>query len=84
MPPKYLPQGRKRRGKGTASVSKSDQTCYLEGRYEGQSTDESGLSGISFSAYFEKAFDPIEHFLFFQLFIPLDLDQNSFSGKELF
>ena len=54
-----------------ASIIKSDQTAYVEGRYIGESirlisdileyTEDHGIDGILFSADFEKAFDSIEH-----------------------
>ena len=58
-----------------SSIVKCDQTAYVKGRYIGESirlisdileyTEENDISGILFSADFEKAFDSIEHaFLF--------------------
>ena len=58
-----------------SSIVKCDQTTYVKGRYIGESirlisdileyTEENGISGILFSADFEKAFDSIKHtFLF--------------------
>ena len=54
-----------------SSIIKSDQTAFVAGRYIGESirlisdileyVDEKELSGILFSADFEKAFDSIEH-----------------------
>ena len=54
-----------------SSIIKSDQTAYVAGRYIGESirlisdileyVNENELSGILFSADFEKAFDSIEH-----------------------
>ena len=54
-----------------ASIIKSDQTAYVEGRYIGESirlisdileyTEDHGIDGVLFSADFEKAFDSIEH-----------------------
>ena len=51
-----------------ASIIKSDQTAYVEGRYIGESirlisdileyTEDHGIDGALFSADFEKAFDP--------------------------
>ena len=58
-----------------SSIVKCDQTAYVKGKYIGESiclisdileyTEENDISGILFSADFEKAFDSIEHaFLF--------------------
>ena len=58
-----------------SSIVKCDQTAYVKGRYIGESirlisyileyTEENDISGILFSADFEKEFDSIEHaFLF--------------------
>ena len=58
-----------------SSIVKCDQTAYVKGRYIGESirllsdileyTEENCISGILFSADFEKAFDSVEHgFLF--------------------
>ena len=54
-----------------ASIIKSDQTAYVEGRYIGESirlisdileyTEDHGIDSVLFSADFEKAFDSIEH-----------------------
>ena len=54
-----------------ASIIKSDQTVYVEGRYIGESirlisdileyTEDHGIDSVLFSADFEKAFDSIEH-----------------------
>ena len=54
-----------------ASIIKSDQTAYVEGRYLGESirlisdileyTEDHDIDGVLFSADFEKAFDSIEH-----------------------
>ena len=54
-----------------ASIIKSDQTAFVEGRYIGESihlisdileyTEDHGTDGVLFSADFEKAFDSIEH-----------------------
>ena len=54
-----------------ASIIKSDQTAYVEGRYTGESirlisdildyTEDHGIDDVLFSADFEKAFDSIEH-----------------------
>ena len=57
--------------KVVASIIKSDQTAYVEGRYIGESiclisdileyTEDQGIDGVLFSADFEKAFDSTEH-----------------------
>ena len=58
-----------------SSIVKCDHTAYVKGRYTTESirlisdileyTEENNISGILFSANFEKAFDSIEHaFLF--------------------
>ena len=54
-----------------SSIVKCDQTAYVKGRYIGESirlisdileyTEGNGISGILFSADFEKAFDSIGH-----------------------
>ena len=54
-----------------SSIVKCDQTASVKGRYIGESirlisdileyTEENDISGIMFSANFEKAFDSIEH-----------------------
>ena len=58
-----------------SSIVKCDQTTYVKGRYIGESiplisdileyTEENGISGILFSADFEKAFESIEHMVLF-------------------
>ena len=58
-----------------STIIKSDQTTYVAGRYTGESirlisdileyVDENELSGILFSAGFEKAVDSIEHLFIF-------------------
>ena len=57
-----------------SSIVKCDQTAYVKGRYILESirlisdtleyTEESGISGILFSADFENAFESIEHTFF--------------------
>ena len=58
-----------------SSIVKCDQTAYVKGRYIGESirlisdileyAEENDISGILFSADFEKSFDSIEHALLF-------------------
>ena len=73
-----------------SSIIKSDQTAYMAGRYIGESihlindileyVNENELSGILFSADFEKHSIQLSTLSFLQLFNLLDLDQNLFSG----
>ena len=54
-----------------SSLIHSDQTAYVKGRYIGESvrlindileyTDSNDIEAFLFSAYFEKAFDSIDH-----------------------
>ena len=61
-----------------SSIVKCDQTAYVKGRCIGKSihlisdileyTEENDISGILFSADFEKAFDSIQHAFLFAVF----------------
>ena len=71
-----------------ASIIKSDQSAYVEGRYIEESirlisdildyTEDHGNDGLLFSADFEKAFDSIEH-----PFILATLDSFGFGPQLL-
>ena len=71
-----------------ASIIKSDQTAYVEGRYIGESiriisdileyTEDHGIDGVLFFADFEKSFDSIEH-----TFILATLESFSFGPQFL-